>query len=293
MIYTAHPSRPTADDAAPHFTYADYSESAQALSSLAHGFQPEALLILGSGLGFLGDMVEDPIFVDYGSIPHFRPSTAPGHKGQLVFGTLAGQPVAVMQGRMHTYEGWSMADAAQGVRVLRLLGAQTLIVTNAAGSLNPEFTPGSLMLIKDHINFSGQNPLVGANDESTGPRFPDMSNAYDRDMRRQAKELAAKLGINLPEGVYLMVLGPNFETAAEIRAFRTLGADAVGMSTVPEVIAAVHAGIKVLAVSAVTNFGTGLQETPLSHEETIAGAARASSALTALITNYIKEFCHE
>lgn len=255
--------------------------------------RPQTAVILGSGLGSVADAVEDPLTIDYAAIEGFPRTTVAGHSGKMIVGRLGQSEVLCLQGRFHLYEGHRPQVIAEVVNALKAIGVNRLIVTNAAGSLNPEFTPGSLMLIKDHINFSGQNPLVGANDESTGPRFPDMSNAYDRDMRRQAKELAAKLGINLPEGVYLMVLGPNFETAAEIRAFRTLGADAVGMSTVPEVIAAVHAGIKVLAVSAVTNFGTGLQETPLSHEETIAGAARASSALTALITNYIKEFCHE
>lgn len=255
--------------------------------------RPQTAVILGSGLGSVADAVEDPLTIDYAAIEGFPRTTVAGHSGKMIVGRLGQSEVLCLQGRFHLYEGHRPQVIAEVVNALKAVGVNRLIVTNAAGSLNPEFTPGSLMLIKDHINFSGQNPLVGANDESTGPRFPDMSNAYDRDMRRQAKELAAKLGINLPEGVYLMVLGPNFETAAEIRAFRTLGADAVGMSTVPEVIAAVHAGIKVLAVSAVTNFGTGLQETPLSHEETIAGAARASSALIALITNYIKEFCHE
>lgn len=255
--------------------------------------RPQTAVILGSGLGSVADAVEDPLTIDYAAIEGFPRTTVAGHSGKMIVGRLGQSEVLCLQGRFHLYEGHRPQVIAEVVNALKAVGVNRLIVTNAAGSLNPEFTPGSLMLIKDHINFSGQNPLVGANDESTGPRFPDMSNAYDRDMRRQAKELAAKFGINLPEGVYLMVLGPNFETAAEIRAFRTLGADAVGMSTVPEVIAAVHADIKVLAVSAVTNFGTGLQETPLSHEETIAGAARASSALTALITNYIKEFCHE
>lgn len=255
--------------------------------------RPQTAVILGSGLGSVADAVEDPLTIDYAAIEGFPRTTVAGHSGKMIVGRLGQSEVLCLQGRFHLYEGHRPQVIAEVVNALKAVGVNRLIVTNAAGSLNPEFTPGSLMLIKDHINFSGQNPLVGANDESTGPRFPDMSNAYDRDIRRQAKELAAKLGINLPEGVYLMVLGPNFETAAEIRAFRTLGADAVGMSTVPEVIAAVHAGIKVLAVSAITNFGTGLQETPLSHEETIAGAARASSALTALITNYIKEFCHE
>ena len=200
--------------------------------------RPQTAVILGSGLGSVADAVEDPLTIDYAAIEGFPRTTVAGHSGKMIVGRLGQSEVLCLQGRFHLYEGHRPQVIAEVVNALKAVGVNRLIVTNAAGSLNPEFTPGSLMLIKDHINFSGQNPLVGANDESTGPRFPDMSNAYDRDMRRQAKELAAKLGINLPEGVYLMVLGPNFETAAEIRAFRTLGADAVGMSTVPEVIAA-------------------------------------------------------
>lgn len=192
--------------------------------------RPQTAVILGSGLGSVADAVEDPLTIDYAAIEGFPRTTVAGHSGKMIVGRLGQSEVLCLQGRFHLYEGHRPQVIAEVVNALKAVGVNRLIVTNAAGSLNPEFTPGSLMLIKDHINFSGQNPLVGANDESTGPRFPDMSNAYDRDMRRQAKELAAKLGINLPEGVYLMVLGPNFETAAEIRAFRTLGADAVGMS---------------------------------------------------------------
>lgn len=261
--------------------------------TLLAGRKPQTAVILGSGLGSVADTVENPLVIDYAAIEGFPRTTVAGHSGKMIIGNLGQSEVLCLQGRFHLYEGHRPQVIAEVVNALKAIGIKRLIVTNAAGSLNPDLTPGSLMLISDHINFSGQNPLVGTNDDNIGPRFPDMSNAYDRDMRRQAKELADKLGIKLPEGIYLMVLGPNFETAAEIRAFRTLGADAVGMSTVPEVIAAVHAGIKVLAVSAITNFGTGLQSTPLSHEETIAGAARAGSALSALITAYIKEFCHE
>ena len=203
MIYTAHPSRPTADDAAPHFTYADYSESAQALSSLAHGFTPEALLILGSGLGFLGDAVEDPIFVDYGEVPHFRPSTAPGHKGRFVFGTLRGKRVAVMQGRMHCYEGYTMAEAAYAVRVVRLLGAKTLFVTNAAGCVNTDWNVGELMLLSDHIKLFDFGPLRGPNLEEFGTRFPDMSSVYTPRLRALAHEAATAHKIPLREGVYM------------------------------------------------------------------------------------------
>ncbi len=260
---------------------------------LLAGRKPQTAIILGSGLGAVAEAVKSPLTISYQAIEGFPRTTVAGHCGQMIVGKIGNSEVLCLQGRFHLYEGHTPQTMTEVINTLKAVGIKRLIITNAAGSLNPDFTPGSLMLINDHINFSGQNPLVGANDDNIGPRFPDMSNAYDRNMRRQAKELAAKLGLNLPEGVYLMVLGPNFETAAEIRAFRILGADAVGMSTVPEVIAAVHAGIKVLAVSAITNFGTGLQKTPLSHEDTMLGAAQAADNLTTFITNYVKEFCHE
>ncbi len=260
------------------------------LQRLLQDRRPQTAIILGSGLGAVADNIENPLIIDYADIEGFpRPGVA-GHSGKIIVGRLGRHEVLCLQGRFHLYEGHAPQVIAEVVQALKKLGILRLIVTNAAGSLNPELTPGSLMLIKDHINFSGRNPLIGPNDDDIGPRFPDMSNAYDREMRRQLKQLAAKHGIALPEGVYLMVLGPNFETAAEIRAFRILGADAVGMSTVPEVIAAVHAGVKVLAVSAITNFGTGLQTQPLSHEETIANAARAGGNLTSLITAYLEEY---
>ena len=194
-----------------------------------------------------------------------------------------------MQGRFHLYEGHNPRVIAEVIQALKHIGIKELIITNAAGSLNPDFYPGEIMLITDHINFSGCNPLLGANNDQIGPRFFDMSNAYDKDLQEKARSIAKRSNIKLHEGTYLMVLGPNFETAAEIRAFRILGADAVGMSTVPEVLAAVHCGIKVLAISALTNFGTGIQATPLSHEETLSGAAKASGSLTDLIINYIRE----
>ena len=283
MIYTAHPSRPTADDAAPHFTYADYSESAQALSSLAHGFQPEALLILGSGLGFLGDMVEDPIFVDYGSIPHFRPSTAPGHKGQLVFGTLAGQPVAVMQGRMHHYEGYSYEEVAYAVRVLRLLGCQTLFVTNAAGGVNYSFHAGDLMLITDQIKIFLESPLRGENLPEFGPRFPDSSYLYTPKLQALAKQQARALDIDLKTGVYMYFPGPQYETPAEIRMARILGADAVGMSTAPEVITAGHCGMDVLGITLVSNMAAGVLPQKLTEQEVLDAAEAAKEKFSGLL----------
>lgn len=205
-------------------TYSSYCESADFLRTRLNGFTPEALLILGSGLGFLGDRVEDPIFVDYGEVPHFRPSTAPGHKGRFVFGTLRGRRVAVMQGRMHCYEGYTMAEAAYAVRVVRLLGAKTLFVTNAAGCVNTDWNVGELMLLSDHIKLFDFGPLCGPNLEEFGTRFPDMSSVYTPRLRALAHEAAKAHNIPLREGVYMYFPGPQFETPAEVRAARVLGA---------------------------------------------------------------------
>lgn len=259
------------------------------LRRLLAGRKPATAVILGSGLGTVADALEDPLVVNYADINGFPQTTVAGHAGQMIAGRLGASEVLCLKGRFHLYEGHRPQTIAEVVNALKDIGIRRLIVTNAAGSLNPDFAPGSLMMIKDHINFCGQNPLVGANDDRVGPRFPDMSNAYNADLRRRMLAVANKAGIALKEGVYLMVLGPNFETAAEIKAFRLLGADAVGMSTVPEVIAAVHAGLNVLGLSAITNFGTGMQKTPLSHEETIANAKKASDNLARLIINFIKE----
>jgi len=259
------------------------------LKKLLENRQPQTAIILGSGLGGVADAVKNPLTIAYKDIDGFPQSTVAGHSGQFVIGTIAGKEVLCMQGRFHLYEGHQPQVIAQVIRCLKEIGIRELIITNAAGSLNSKIAPGSLMLINDHINFSGRNPLVGANDDNIGPRFPAMGNAYDSELRAKMATVAKRLGIDLPQGVYLMVLGPNFETAAEIRAFRILGADAVGMSTVPEVIAAVHAGIKVVAVSAITNYGTGMQTKPLSHEETLANAQLAAENLTRLIIAYLKE----
>lgn len=259
------------------------------LQSALKGRQPQVALILGSGLGAVADALSDQLVIDYRAIEGFPQSTVAGHRGRMIVGKIGKKEVLCLQGRFHLYEGYAPQIIAEVIRCLKFIGIREIIVTNAAGSLNPDFAPGSLMLINDHINFSGRNPLVGANDETAGPRFPSMENAYNGELRQKMEKVAARLGIKLPQGVYLMVLGPNFETAAEIRAFRVLGADAVGMSTVPEVIAAVHAGIKVVAISAITNYGTGMQQTPLSHGETMDNAGKATADLTKLIINYIKE----
>lgn len=259
------------------------------LQNLMQNRKPETAIILGSGLGSIADNLQNKLIIKYEEIEGFPKSTVAGHNGQFVIGKIDNKEILCMQGRFHLYEGLDPKVIAKVIQALKHIGIKELIITNAAGSLNPDFYPGEIMLITDHINFSGCNPLLGANDDKIGPRFFDMSNAYDKDLQAKARNIAKRNNIKLNEGTYLMVLGPNFETAAEIRAFRILGADAVGMSTVPEVLSAVHCGIKVLAISALTNFGTGIQTTPLSHEETLSGAAKASGCLTDLIINYIKE----
>ena len=265
------------------YTYEQYQESARFLSERLEGFRPKVLLILGSGLGALADEVENPTAVPYDQVPHMKHSTAPGHKGQFLFGRLAGQDVAVMQGRLHTYEGWSFADAAYPVRVLRLLGAETLIVTNAAGAVNTAWSAGDIMLITDHIKLFGVSPLCGPNVEELGPRFPDMSHVYTPALRQKARDAAQAQGLDLKEGVYMFFPGPQYESPAEVRAARLLGADAVGMSTVPEAITAAHCGLKVLGFTLCTNMAAGVLEQPLSGDEVIAAGEEAGPKFTALV----------
>jgi len=245
--------------------------------------RPQVGLILGSGLGGLAEEIEDATILPYGDIPHFPQSTVPGHKGRLVIGRLAGAPVVAMQGRFHYYEGYSMEQVVRPVRVMAQLGVKTLIVTNAAGGVNESFSPGDLMLIVDHINLFGTNPLIGPNEEAFGPRFPDMTEAYDKRLRALALQAAEELGIRLQQGVYMGLSGPTYETPAEIRAFRMLGADAVGMSTVPEVIAARHLGLRVLGISCVTNMAAGILPEPLSHEDVVRVSAEVGPKFSALI----------
>ena len=265
------------------YTYEQCRESAEALRSRLGGFAPKVLLILGSGLGALGDQVEDPIVVPYTEVPHMKRSTAPDHKGQFVFGRLSGKDVAVMQGRLHTYEGWSFADVSYPVRVLRLLGAETLVVTNAAGAVNREFDVGDIMLITDHIKLFGVSPLCGPNLDEFGPRFPDMSHVYTPALREAARKAAENLDIRLRQGVYMYFPGPQYETPAEVRAARILGADAVGMSTVPEAITAAHCGMRVLGFTLCTNMAAGVLDQPLSGEEVIAAGQAAGPKFTALV----------
>lgn len=265
------------------YTYQQYQQSAAALADRLGDFRPEVLLILGSGLGSLGDQVEQPLVIPYAQVPHMKRSTAPDHKGQFVFGRLSGRNVAVMQGRLHTYEGWSFADVSYPVRVLRLLGAKTLLVTNAAGAVNTAFSAGDIMMITDHIKLFGVSPLCGANLDEFGPRFPDVSAVYTPALRKAAREAAQALEIPLREGVYMYFPGPQFETPAEVRMARILGADAVGMSTVPETIVAAHCGMQVLGFTLCTNMAAGVLDQPLSGEEVLEAAEAARPRFTSLV----------
>ncbi len=275
------PMRARAHDIDP--TVARGEAAANVIARRAPGFSPRLGLILGSGLGGLADAAEDAVEIEYGDLPGFPAPGVAGHGGRLVLGKLGGLPVAILQGRRHIYEGGDPGAMRAPVRALQRAGAAALLATNAAGSLRPESPPGSLMAIADHINMLGVNPLSGPNDDDVGPRFPSMRDAYDPALRGLLRQCAGRLGIALPEGVYLAAHGPSFETPAEIRAFRTLGADAVGMSTVPEVILARHCGMRVAAVSAITNLAEGMGGETLSHEQTLRFAAEAAGDLTRLV----------
>ncbi len=240
-------------------------------------------LVLGSGLGGLADDVEDRVEIAYGEIPGWPVSTAVGHAGTLVLGRVDGVPIAVMRGRAHLYEGIEADRSVFGVRVLGRLGVRTLVVTNAAGAINEGYRPGMLVLISDHINLMGTSPLVGPNDDELGKRFPDLNDAYDPDLRRLAHEAAARLGLEVGEGVYTAWLGPQFETPAEIRFMRAVGGDLAGMSTVPEVIAARHMGLRCLGISVVTNMAAGVVQGTIDHEAVLAVGGEAQPALTALL----------
>lgn len=250
---------------------------------------PRIGMVLGSGLGVLGDEVEQAVKIPFGEIPNFPVSTVAGHAGQLVIGQLAGQQVVVMQGRFHFYEGWSLDEVTFPIRVMKALGVEVCFVTNAAGGIDPEWSPGDLMLISDHINFTGRNPLVGPNEAELGPRFPDMSNAYNRELRGLAKTVADRLAIPLREGVYVGVSGPSYETPAEIRMFRMVGGHAVGMSTVPEVIVANHSGLKVLGISCISNMAAGILDQPLSHDEVMETTEKIKANFIDLVKAIVTE----
>jgi len=249
--------------------------------------RPEIGLILGSGLGVLAEAMKGATAIPYREIPHFPVSTVAGHAGELVVGEAAGRPVLLMNGRFHLYEGYPAQSVAFPVRVMKALGVHTLVVTNAAGGINTTFQPGDLMLIEDHLNLTGQNPLVGPNDESIGPRFPDMSEAYSARLRELARAVAEQQGLRLVSGVYAGLLGPSYETPAEIRMLRALGADAVGMSTVTEVIAARHAGLEVAGISCISNMAAGILPQPLSHREVMETAERVKERFLGLITGLL------
>lgn len=250
--------------------------------------KPSIAIILGSGLGSLANEIQDATIIPYGDIPHFPVSTVEGHAGQLVIGNLSGKTVIAMQGRFHYYEGYPMQDVTYAIRVMKLLGVDKLIVTNAAGSVDETRSPGDLMLISDHINLSGANPLIGRNLDSFGVRFPDLSNAYSPALRAIAKEVAKEENIDLQEGVYVFLSGPTYETPAEICMIRQLGGDAVGMSTAPEVIVAVHSGIEVIGISCLTNMAAGILEEPLNHDEVVATSEKVKVKFSTFIKSLLE-----
>ena len=245
--------------------------------------RPTVALVLGSGLGDYADTLENAVKIPYSDIPNFPQPTVEGHAGAFVFGKKQGKDVVVLQGRVHYYEGLSMAEITLPVRVLAAMGVKTLVLTNAAGGVNLNYKPGTLMLISDHINFSGANPLIGKNLEKFGPRFPDVSDLYTASLREKIIDKAAENQIPLEQGVYLMCSGPNYETPAEIRAFRTLGADAVGMSTVPEALVAGHSGMEVVGVSCITNMAAGVLPVKLDHKEVVETAAKVHDLFQKLV----------
>jgi purine-nucleoside phosphorylase len=269
--------------------YSHYEESAAAIRAKIGDFQPKVLMILGSGLGYLGDQVEEGIRVPYGEIPHFPVSTAPGHAGQFVFGTLAGQKVAVMQGRVHHYEGYGYDEVSYGVRVARLLGADTLLVTNAAGCINLDWKAGDLMLITDQMKFFMDSPLRGENLPEFGCRFPDSSHLYTPALQEIARQVAKNQGVALREGVYMYFPGPQYETPAEIRAARILGGDAAGMSTAPEVIVAAHCGMQVLGFSLLSNMAAGILNQPLTEEEVLEAGVAGREKFSALVLGCLQQ----
>lgn len=265
------------------------TEAISFLQDKLAGFQPEIGLVLGSGLGALGDEVENPIVVPYEEIPNFPKSTVEGHAGQMVMGTLKGRKVLVMQGRFHYYEGYSIQDVTLPVKVMKKLGIDQLIVTNAAGGINRNFQPGDLMLITDHINLTGNNPLLGPNDDELGPRFADMSEAYNKKLREVAVSVAAEQSLTLQQGVYVGLTGPTYETPAEIRYLGIIGGDAVGMSTVPEVIVANYLGMKVLGISCISNMAAGILDRKLDHSEVMETAEKVKGHFLQLVKGIVEK----
>lgn len=265
-------------------TYSERIHAAADYLAARTSIRPEVGLILGSGLGDYADTLEHRTVIPFSSIPDFPQATVEGHAGAFVFGTREGRSVVALQGRLHYYEGHSMQALTLPVRIMALLGVKTLILTNAAGGVNYNFVPGDLMLMTDHINYSGANPLIGENMPEFGPRFPDVSDLYSRGLRRRILNAAAAQGIALQQGVYMMFTGPNYETPAEVRMARIVGADAVGMSTVPEALVAAQCGIKVVGISCITNMAAGILNQPLNHQEVIEIAALVHDRFHNLVT---------
>ncbi len=268
--------------------YDEVQKAAGAVRAAAAGRSPSVAVVLGSGLGAFAGTLGDPVSMPFTDLPHWPVSRVIGHDGRLVIGSVRGKTVAALAGRCHAYEGHDLRTVTFATRVMGLLGVKTLILTNAAGGINTGFSQGALMVIDDHINLSGGNPLVGSNDERFGPRFPDMTEVYSARLRRVADEAGARLGLSLPHGVYAGLLGPSYETPAEIRYLRTIGADAVGMSTVPEAIAARHMGLSVLGVSCITNMAAGVLPEPLNHEDVMATALRVRAQFIALLEEIVE-----
>ena len=268
------------------FTTAEYQEAAAYLAARIDK-TPETAIILGSGLGLLAEQIEDQTIIPYGEIPHFTKSTAPGHAGRFIYGTLGGKKVLAMQGRFHYYEGYTMAQVTFPIRVMKLLGIQNLFVSNAAGGINNTFKIGNLMIIKDHINMM-PNPLIGMNNSDFGTRFPDMTRPYDREFIVQMKQIAQEQGVELKEGIYVGLTGPSYETPAEYAAYGRLGADAIGMSTVPEVIVARHAGLRVFGMSVITDEGYNFNDDFVNDaDDVIIQANKAAHTMTTLFSSLI------
>lgn len=264
------------------------NEASQYIASLIQA-KPQIGIILGTGLGDLAEKVEGKKIIEYKTIPHFPISTVEGHAGRLIYGTISGKKILVMQGRVHYYEGYSLAQITFPIRVMKKLGIEVLIISNAAGGLNPLFSAGEIMVITDHINFTGQNPLIGPNLEEFGPRFPDMSAVYDRKLIALFEEAALQKGVKINKGVYVGVIGPSLETPAETRFLRMIGADAVGMSTIPEVIVAAHCGLRTLGVSAISNINLPdcMQKASLS--DILANAAKAGEKMIIILEEFLKK----
>ena len=263
------------------------SQSKAYIEARLEGRKPQIGIILGSGLGDMADAIEDAVIIDYHDIPHFPVSTVPGHKGRLVIGGLEGKTVLCMQGRFHYYEGYSMDEVVYPIRTMKMLGINALLLTNAAGCVNTAWKPGDLMLITDHIKLIADNPLRGRNPDELGERFFDMTQVYDKELVATAEKTAGELSISVRKGVYMLFTGPSFETAAEVRFARMAGADAVGMSTVPEAIAASHMRMKTMGISCLTNMAAGILDQPLNHEEVLETGERVKKTFAALVRGVV------